>query len=74
VLYVGCLPKGTCYQHCHALVSTTVVALTGADVVDVVVAAAKALASRVPALVGEGPLLLTAALLELLFPAQSAVL
>jgi hypothetical protein len=51
------------------IVSTTVVALASVDAAEVVVVA-KALAFRVPTLTGEGPLLLTAALLELLFPAQ----
>jgi hypothetical protein len=52
------------------IVSTTVVALASVDAAEVVVVVAKALAFRVPTLTGEGPLLLTAALLELLFPAQ----
>jgi hypothetical protein len=72
VLFVGCLPKGTCYRHCPALVSMTAVALASVEATEVVVAAAKALASRVPALASEGPLLLAATLLRLLFPAQSA--
>jgi hypothetical protein len=55
------------------LASTTVVELIGAEAAEVVVAATKALASKVSALAGEGPLLLAAALLGLLFPAQSAV-
>jgi hypothetical protein len=73
VLTIGCLPKGTYFRHCHVLASTTVVELIGAEAAEVVVAATKALASKVSALAGEGPLLLTAALLGLLFPAQSAV-
>jgi hypothetical protein len=73
VLSVVCLPKGTCYQHCPALVSTTAVALAGAKAAEVVVTVVKALVSRIPALAGEGPILLAAALLGLLFPAQSAV-
>jgi hypothetical protein len=52
------------------VVSTTALALAGAEAAEVVVATAKALESRVPVLAGEGPLLLTAALLELLFSAQ----
>jgi hypothetical protein len=72
VLTISYLPKGTCCRHCPTLVSTTVVVLAGAEAAGVVVAAAKALASMVSALAGKGPLLLAAALLGLLFPAQSA--
>jgi hypothetical protein len=71
VLTVGCLPKGTCYRHFPALVSTTAMALTGAEVAEVVAAAAKDLALMVPSLAGKGPLLLTAALLGLPFLVQS---
>jgi hypothetical protein len=71
VLTVGCLPKGTCYRHYLVIASTTAVALTGVEAAKVVVAVAKALALRVPALAGEGPLLLATTLLELLFPTQS---
>jgi hypothetical protein len=53
------------------VVSTTALALAGAEAAEIVVAATKALASRVPVLAGEGPLLLAAALLELFFSAQS---
>jgi hypothetical protein len=53
------------------LVSTTIVALTGAEAAEVVATAVKALALRVPALAGEGPLLLVAALLGLPFLVQS---
>jgi hypothetical protein len=73
VLTVGCLPKGTCYRHCLVIVFTTAVALAGAEAAEVVLDIAKALASRVPTLGGEGPLLLIVALLELLFPAQFVV-
>jgi hypothetical protein len=45
--------------------------LTGVEVTEVVVAVVKTLVLRVPALTGKGTLLLIAALLELLFPAQS---
>jgi hypothetical protein len=69
-LTVGCLPRGcciegscSCYQHCIVLDSTIVVALSGVEAAMVVVAVAEALA-------GEGPLLLAAALLWLLFLVQ----
>jgi hypothetical protein len=52
-------------------VSTTVVALSGVEVVVVDAAAVEALALRVHALAGEGFLLLAAALLGLLFLVQS---
>jgi hypothetical protein len=71
MLTVGCLPKGTCYRHCPVLVSTTTVALAGVKAAEVVAAATEALALRVPALAGEGPLLLAAALLGLPFVVQS---
>jgi hypothetical protein len=53
------------------LVSTTAVVEASVEAAEVVVAVAKAFALRVPALAGEGPLLLAATLLGLLFPAQS---
>jgi hypothetical protein len=53
------------------LVSTTAVVEASAEAAEVVVAVAKAFVSRVPNLAGEGPLLLAATLLGLLFPAQS---
>jgi hypothetical protein len=53
------------------LVSTTTVALAGVKAAEVVAAATEALALRVPALAGEGPLLLAAALLGLPFVVQS---
>jgi hypothetical protein len=55
VLTIGCLPKGTYFRHCPVLASTTVVELVGAEAAKVVVAATKALASKVSALAGEGP-------------------
>jgi hypothetical protein len=70
-LAVSCQPRGTCYRCCLVFVSTTVVALSGAEVVVVDAAAAEALALRVHALAGEGFLLLAAALLGLLFLVQS---
>jgi hypothetical protein len=48
-------------------VSTTIVVLSGADAT-----VAETLALRVPALAGEGPLLLVAVLFGLLFLVQSA--
>jgi hypothetical protein len=76
-LTVGCLPRGcciesscSCYQHCIVLDSTIVVALSGVEAAMVVVAVAEALALRALALAGEGPLLLAAALLWLLFLVQ----
>jgi hypothetical protein len=54
-------------------VSTTVVVFPGAEADAVVVAAAEDLALRALALADEGPLLLTAALLVLLFPTQFAI-
>jgi hypothetical protein len=71
MLTVGCLPKGTCYRHCTVLVSTTAVVLAGVKAAEVVAAATEALALRVPALAGEGHLLLAAALLGLPFVVQS---
>jgi hypothetical protein len=73
VLTACCLSRGTYYRHCPVLISTTVVALDGAEAAEIVAAAAEALTLRVPALTGESPLLLAAALLGLLFPAQSAM-
>jgi hypothetical protein len=70
VLTIGCLPKGTCCRHYHALVSTTTMVLAGVETTEVVVAT---LASRVPTLAGKGPLLLVVTLLGLLFLAQSVV-
>jgi hypothetical protein len=53
------------------LVSTTAVVLAGAEAAEVVATTVEALALRVLALVGEGPLLLTTALLGLSFLVQS---
>jgi hypothetical protein len=52
---------------------TIAVPLASAEAVEVVVVAMKALASRVLALAGKGPLLLAATLLGLLFPVQFVV-
>jgi hypothetical protein len=71
VLAVGYLPRGTCYRHCPMFVSTTAVALTGAEDVEVVAAAVGALALRVLALADEGTLFLPTALLGLSFLVQS---
>jgi hypothetical protein len=54
-------------------VSTAVVVFPGVEADAVVVAAAEDLALRALALADEGPLLLTAALLVLLFPTQFAI-
>jgi hypothetical protein len=70
-LTVWCLPRGTCCQHYAVFVSTTDVALSGAEATVVVAAAADALTLSALALVGEGPLLLAAALVGLLFLVQS---
>jgi hypothetical protein len=70
VLTVGCLLRGTCYRHCLVLVSTTVMVFIGAEAAEVVATTTEALALRVLALAGEGPLLLTAALLGLSFLVQ----
>jgi hypothetical protein len=53
------------------LVSTTAVVLAGAEAAEVVATTVEALALRVLALAGEGPLLLTTALLGLSFLVQS---
>jgi hypothetical protein len=52
-------------------VSTTIAVLSGAEVAVVVATVAEALALRVLALAGEGPLLLAVAPLGLLFLVQS---
>jgi hypothetical protein len=65
-LNVGCLPRVTCYRHCLVFVSTIAMSLSGAEVVVVVATTAEALA-----LASEGPLLLVASLLRLLFLVQS---
>jgi hypothetical protein len=70
-LIVGCLPRGTCYRRCPMLVSTIIVTLSSAEVAVVVAAAPEALALRALTLAHEGLLLLTAALLGLLFLVQS---
>jgi hypothetical protein len=71
-LGVSCLPWGTCCRHYPMFVSTTAMVLSGAEAAMVVAAVAEALALRVPALTGKGPLLLTIVLLGLLFLVQSA--
>jgi hypothetical protein len=71
-LAVSYLPWVTCYRHYLVFLSTTVVVISGPEVVVVVVAVAEALALRVPALAGEGPLLLARTLLGLIFLVQSA--
>jgi hypothetical protein len=68
-LAVSYLPWVTCYRHYLVFLSTTVVVISGPEVV---VAVAEALALRVPALAGEGPLLLARTLLGLIFLVQSA--
>jgi hypothetical protein len=70
VLTVGCLLRGTCYRHYHVLVSTTVMVFTSVEAAEVVATTAEALALRVLALAGEGPLLLPATLLGLPFLVQ----
>jgi hypothetical protein len=74
-LAVRCQPGGTCYRCCHVLdgvvASTTIVSRSGAEAVVVGVAVAKALALGVHALASEGFLVLTVALLGLLFLVQS---
>jgi hypothetical protein len=71
-LAVSCLPRGTCCRHYHVFVSTTATVLSSAEAAVVVAAVANALELRVPALAGEGALLLVVALLGLLFLIQSA--
>jgi hypothetical protein len=70
-LTVSYLPRGTCYQHCLASVSTAIVMLSGAEAVVIVSTVVEVLALRAYALVGEGFLLLTAALIGLLFLVRS---
>jgi hypothetical protein len=72
-LAVSYLPRGTCCQSYSVFVSTAVVVFPSAEADAVVVAAAEDLALRALALADEGPLLLTAALLVLLFPTQFAI-
>jgi hypothetical protein len=71
-LAVSCLPRATCCRRYHVFVSTAAMIFCGAKADTVVAAAMGALALRICALADEGPLLLTAALLGLLFPTQSA--
>jgi hypothetical protein len=70
-LAVSCQPGGTCYRCYPVLVTTTVVAHSGAEVVVAGFDVAKVLALEVHALANEGFLLLIAALLRLLFLVQS---
>jgi hypothetical protein len=71
-LVVSCLPRGTCCRCYPVFVSIVAVVFPGAEVDVVVATAVEALALMVCTLAGEGPLLLIAALLGLLFSAQSA--
>jgi hypothetical protein len=71
-LAIICQLMGTCYQ-CYSVFVSTVVACSDGEVVAVDIAVAEALALRVHAVAGEGFLLLTAALLGLLFLVQSVV-
>jgi hypothetical protein len=66
-LAVSCLSRGTCCRRYLAFVSTIAVVFPDAEADAVVVVGAKALA--LSALASDGPLLLTAGLPELLFPA-----
>jgi hypothetical protein len=65
-LAVSYLLGGTCYRHYPVLVSITITVHSGAEAALVVATIVEVLA-----LAGEGPLLLTVALLELLFLVQS---
>jgi hypothetical protein len=69
-LAIRCLPRGTCCQHYPVFVSTATMVFPSVEAHAIVATAAEALALRVHALSVEGPLLLTAVLLRLLFPTQ----
>jgi hypothetical protein len=70
-LAVSYEPKGTCYQSCPLLASTTTVVRSSVEVVVVDVAVAKALALGVHALADKGFILIVVALLGLLFLVHS---
>jgi hypothetical protein len=72
-LAVSYQPKGTCYQSCPLLASTTIVVRSGVEAVVVDVAVAKALALGVHALADEGFILIAVALHGLLSLVHSTV-
>jgi hypothetical protein len=74
VLAISCQPEGTYYRCCPVFTSTAALAHSGAVVVVVDVAIAKALILGVHALASEGFLLLVVALIGLLFLIQSTAL
>jgi hypothetical protein len=69
-LAISCLPWCTCCRQYLVIISLATAVFPGAEANAVVAAAAEALALRAHALADEGPLLLTTALLGLLFPVQ----